>query len=221
MWRSLIVTPEEKQVKSLVVSTMIDRLEATYQDFITGKKGYEKIADFFREHLYSPPNKEARDAALDDLYSKLKSVTGKEMTENIHKLIVLNRLTDDLDLETARVLLAGKFKNMDLAELERQTLTSDELNEAISEAGRFEDRESQIDMVCESLAFFFALSKLPLIRLVLAPIKVAASMVGAMDLVGTMEAGYDLSRGIKDMKEFSDAFAEREKTLIRSLSATA
>lgn len=221
MWRSLIVTPEEKQVKSLVVSTMIDRLENTYQDFITEKKGYEKIGDFFRYHLYSPPNKEARDAALDDLYAKLKSVTGKEMTENIHKLIVLNRLTDELDLETARVLLAGKFKNMDLAELEQQTLSADELNEAIAEAGRFEDRELQIDMVCESLAFFFALSKLPLIRLVLAPIKVAASMVGAMDLVGTMEAGYDLSRGIKNMQEFSDAFTEREKTLIRSLSATA
>lgn len=218
MWRSLIVTPEEKQVKSLVVSTMIDRLELTYQDFILEKKGYEKIADFFRLHLYSPPNKEARDAALDDLYSKLKSVTGKEMTENIHKLIILNKLTDELDLETARVLLAGRLKN---ADLNQATLTLDELNEAISEAGRFEDRESQIDMVCESLTFFFALSKLPLIRLVLAPIKVAASMVGALDLVGTMEAGYELSRGIKDMQEFVVAFTEREKALIRSLSATA
>ena len=197
---------------------MIDRLESTYQDFITEKKGYDKIGDFFRHHLYSPPNKEARDAALDDLYLKLKSVTGKEMTENIHKLIILNRLTDELDLDTARVLLNGKLKDVDLA---TATLTPDELNEAIAEAGRFEDRESQIDMVCESLTFFFALSKLPLIRLVLAPIKVAASMVGAMDLVGTMEAGYELSRGIKDMQEFVDAFTEREKALIRSLSATA
>ena len=140
------------------------------------------------------------------------------MTENIHKLIILNKLTDELDLETARVLLAGRLKN---ADLNQATLTLDELNEAISEAGRFEDRESQIDMVCESLTFFFALSKLPLIRLVLAPIKVAASMVGALDLVGTMEAGYELSRGIKDMQEFVVAFTEREKALIRSLSATA
>ncbi len=196
---------------------MLDSLEATYQDFITGKKGYDKIGDFFRLHLYSPPNKEARDAALDDLYAKLKSVTGKEMTENIHKLIVLNKLTDELDLETARVLLAGKFKGVEAGDLEQISLTAEELNAAIAEAGRFEDREKQIDMVCESLIFFFALSKLPLIRLVLAPIKVAASMVGAMDLVGTMEAGYDLSRGIKDMQEFVDAFTEREKTLIRSL----
>lgn len=201
---------------------MIDRLETTYQDFITGKRGYDKIGDFFRMHLYSPPNKEARDAALDDLYLKLKSVTGKEMTENIHKLIVLNKLTDELDLETARVLLAGKFKGVDVSDLNQLSLSAEELNEAISEAGRFADREKQIDMVCESLTFFFALSKLPLIRLVLAPIKVAASMVGAMDLVGTMEAGYDLSRGIKDMQEFVDAFTEREKTLIRSLgNATA
>lgn len=48
-------------------------------------------------------------------------------------------------------------------------------------------------MVSDALTFFFSLSKLPLIKLVMAPIKVAASLVGAMDLISTMEAGYALS----------------------------
>ncbi len=214
------MTPEEQNAKSRVVSTTIDRLEKTYADFIE-QPGYSGIPNFFREHLYSPPNKEARDAALDQLYQKLKSVTGKEMTENIHQLILLNKLTDELDLDTARILLNGKWKGRSAADLENAELTIEELNEAVAEAGRFEEREQQIIMVGESLRFFFTLSKLPLIRLVLAPIKVAASMVGAMDLVSTMEAGYELSRGIKDMKPFTDAFNEREKELLHSLRSLA
>lgn len=212
------MTPEEKQAKDIVVSTLIDRLEMTYSDFITGVKGYDRIPWFFREHLYSPPNKEARDAALDQLYQKLKSITGEEMTENIHKLIVLNKLTDELDLDTARVALQdGPLQKFD--SLDGAVMTIDELNDCIARSGRFEDRRKQVQMVADCLSFFFTLSKLPLIKLVLAPIKVAASMVGALDLVGTMEAGYDISRGIKDMKDFSDAFVERENKQIEALAS--
>ncbi|MCB1325997.1 MAG: hypothetical protein H7A21_15300 [Spirochaetales bacterium] len=209
------VTPDEKKAKAIVVDAMISRLEQTYADFIADVKGFDQIPYFFRDHLYSPPNKEARDAALDSLYAKLKSVTGEEMTENIHQLIKLNKLTDDLDLETARVLLKKDLKGKDL---DTTRITIDQLNRSLQEVGRAEDRERQIDMVCECLQFFFTLSKLPLIRLVLAPIKVAASMVGAMELVRTMEAGYAVSRGIKDMRPFTDAFQKREKDLIRELS---
>ena len=38
-----------------------------YSDWIS-QKGFDGIPDFFRNHLYSPANKEARDAALDNLY---------------------------------------------------------------------------------------------------------------------------------------------------------
>ncbi|MCB1316247.1 MAG: hypothetical protein KDK34_20450 [Leptospiraceae bacterium] len=196
---------------------MIDRLEDTYADFIQNVKGFDTIPEFFREHLYSPPNKEARDAALDNLYQKLKSVTGEEMTANIHRLILLNKLTDELDLETAQVLLKTDLKKV--PDIENAALSVDQLNRAIQQAGRFEDRVRQIEMVAEALSFFFALSKLPMIRLVLAPIKVAASMVGALELVGTMEAGYNISKNIKDMKPFTEAFVEREKELLASLAS--
>ena len=214
------VTPEERDAKSLVVQATIDRLEKTYADLIASQKGYDNIPAFFREHLYSPPNKEARDAALDNLYQKLKAVTGPEMTENVHKLILLNQLTDELDLETGKVLLAGPLKGVD--NILEYPISDDELQSAIERAGRFDDRIRQITMVAESLDFFFSLSKLPLIKLVMAPIKVAASLVGAMDLVSTMEAGYELSRNIKDMSLFMNAFQEREKeTLHAMMSRTA
>ena len=57
---------------------------------------------------------------------------------------------------------------------------------------------------------FFSLSKLPLIKLVMAPIKVAASMVGATSLTQTMEAGYTLTSNIKDHRPFIKILIERE-----------
>ncbi len=215
------MTDEEKAAKSLVVNATIKRLIETYADFIEKYPGYDRIPDFFQDHLYSPPNKEARDAALDSLYEKLKSVTGPEMTENIHQLILLNKLTDDLDLATAKHLLEGDLKGKSPEELESYELSIEQLNDAVQYVGRFEERKQQMSMVGDSLNFFFSLSKLPLIKLVMAPIKVAASLVGASELVTTMEAGYNLSRNIKDMKPFVDAFQEREFALLDRLAAAA
>ena len=205
---TVTVTEEEKAVRLVVVNRTIDRLAVMYADWIS-QKGFDGIPDFFRHHLYSPPNKEARDAALDSLYQKLKSVTGPEMTANIHMLIELNKLTDDLDLDTARVLLQTTLR-----EKPPDQVTFDELFVAVRQAGRKEERKKQVAMVAECLTFFFSLSKLPLIKLVMAPIKVAASLVGAMDLVSTMEAGYSLSRNIKDMSPFVETFLQREVEFI-------
>ncbi len=207
---SVSLTEEEKNVRLIVVHRTIDRLAVMYQDWIS-QKGFDGIPDFFRHHLYAPANKEARDQALDNLYQKLKSVTGPEMTANIHMLIELNKLTDDLDLDTAKVLIA---RNQ--APSKPEDLSFDQLFDAIRSAGRKEDRKRQVQMVADALTFFFSLSKLPLIKLVMAPIKVAASLVGAMDLISTMEAGYALSRNIRDMTPFVEAFVKRECEFVDS-----
>jgi len=209
------VTPAEKEAKSVVVNLMIERLVETYSDFITNEKGYDKIPGFFREHLYCPPNKDERDAALEQLYSKLKSVTGPEMTKNIYHLIQLVELTDDLDLATVRVMLKGPLKNK--KKISEVPVTIKHLNNAIAKAGRKDDRIKQVAMVAESLNFFYSLAKLPLIKLVLAPIKVAASIVGTTELTETIEAGYLLSKDIDDMKKFTLAFTEREKVTLDRL----
>ncbi len=201
-------------IRKVVVHRMIERLESDYRDFIEGEEGFSDIPDFFRDHLYSPPNKEQRDAALEILYDRLKSITGPEMTENIHKLILLIQISDDLDRNTARALLEGPLKHDPTA---HTTISDDDMGAAIYRAGGYEKRLQQIELICESLSFFFALSKLPLIKLVMAPIKVAANLVGAEDLVETMERGYEISRKIKDMKPFVQAFRQRETAYLQRL----
>ena len=208
---------KDVQAKSLVAEALTERLEKTYADFIAEEKGFEQLPFFFRHHIYFPKDKGKRDMALEKLYHKLKAITGPQMTQRIHQLILLNRYTDELDLEVVQTLLAGPWK--DKKELEGIKLSQADLEWAIKEAGQIEKRQKQVEMVCESLDFFFSLSKLPMIRLVIAPIKVAASMVGAIDLVATMEAGYELSRKIKNIEKFIEAFRTREKKNLQALGA--
>ena len=208
---------KELQARFLVSEALTHRLEKTYADFIKEEKGFDQLPLFFRHHLYCPKDKEKRDIALEKLYQKLKSITGPQMTRRIHQLILLNKYTDELDLEIVQTLLAGPWKNK--TELDGVDLSQSDLEWAIKETGQIEKRQEQIEMVCESLDFFFSLSKLPMMRLVLAPIKVAASMVGASDIIATMEAGYELSRKIKSIKKFIEAFRTREKMNLQALNA--
>ncbi|AAS71632.1 FFLEELY motif protein [Leptospira interrogans] len=195
--------------RKAVVRATIERLRTTYSDLLV-VKGYDGIPDFFEFNLYSPSNKEERDNALESLYEKLKTVAGKSMTENIHQIILLNRLTDSLDYDTAKVVIENNL-------IEDGKISRNNLYAAMGEANRFDERKTQIQMVGNTLKFFFSLSKLPMIKLVMAPIKVAASMVGANSLVETMEAGYELSSKIKDLNPFIDAFLDREIRLITKL----
>jgi len=194
--------------RQIVVNHIIERLEITFQDYIKNVKGFEQIPSFFRNHLYAPANKEERDKALEELYNKLKTIVGQEMVENIYKLIQLIQLSDKLDYEIAEELLKN---HLDKIHFDKNTrLDFEIIEEIIYKKNQFEERKKQIQLICESLSFFFTLSKLPLIKLVMAPIKVAASLVGADVLIETMEEGYRISKNIKDMKPFIKDFKERE-----------
>ncbi|TGK06597.1 hypothetical protein EHO59_00185 [Leptospira semungkisensis] len=201
---------ELEPVRIAVVRSTIDRLRHTYSDLIGSIKGYDGIPSFFENNLYAPSNKEERDSALESLYEKLKTVAGKSMTDNIHQIILLNRMTDSLDFDTAKVVIENNL-------IEDGFIPQEGLYAALGAVGRFEDRKEQIRMVGETLKFFFSLSKLPMVKLIMAPIKVAASMVGATSLVDTMEAGYNLSTKIKDLQPFIDSFVDRENRLLGKL----
>ena len=211
---------QEWRAKELISIILMRRLEKTYADFIGNEKGFAGLPAFFRDHIYSPQDKEKRDIALENLYSKIKSITGPEMAQRIHKLIQLNHLTDALDLELAQTLLKGPWRAK-ITELHADNINEADIEWGMRQANQVERRLQQIDMVCDSLSFFFSLSKLPLVRLVIAPIKVAASMVGASELVTAMEEGYQLARKIKKIDEFVEAFKKREQAYLKGLMVVA
>ena len=230
-----------KKIQIAVSHAYIQKLEATYSDFINNIKGFDKVPNFFREHLYLHKEKENRDKSLKELYLKLKNITGPQLSEKIYQLIQLTQLTDELDLELAKILLNRNFKSQK-NEFTSNKSKSNELNLENSvlsfekdfdiqiedlewalrksndnhKKGRFE----QIEMVCGSLKFFFSLSKMPMVRLLIAPIKVAASMVGADALISTIEAGFDMSKNIDDIDAFIEAFKYREIQHLETIYST-
>jgi len=201
--------------KQIVVNQIIERLEQHYEDYIKNVKGFNEIPSFFRQHLYAPANKQERDKALKELYQKLKTIVGQDLVENIYKLIQLIKISDELDYEIAEELLKNYLKDREYNE--KTNLDFEIIEKIIHEKNQYEKRKQQIELICESLAFFFALSKLPLIKLVMAPIKVAANLVGADALIETMEEGYRISRNIKDMKTFIKDFRERELIYLNNI----
>lgn len=201
--------------KQIVVNQIIERLEQHYEDYIKNVKGFNEIPSFFRQHLYAPANKQERDKALEELYQKLKTIVGQDLVENIYKLIQLIKISDELDYEIAEELLKNYLKDREYNE--KTHLDFEIIEKIIHEKNQYEKRKQQIELICESLAFFFALSKLPLIKLVMAPIKVAANLVGADALIETMEEGYRISRNIKDMKPFIKDFRERELIYLNNI----
>ena len=201
--------------KQIVVNQIIERLEQHYEDYIKNVKGFNEIPSFFRQHLYAPANKQERDKSLEELYQKLKTIVGQDLVENIYKLIQLIKISDELDYEIAEELLKNYLKDREYNE--KTNLDFEIIEKIIHEKNQYEKRKQQIELICESLAFFFALSKLPLIKLVMAPIKVAANLVGADALIETMEEGYRISRNIKDMKPFIKDYRERELIYLNNI----
>lgn len=199
-----------KKAKELVVEQIILNLENTYQDYIQQVKGFKEVPNFFKNYLYAPANKEERDKVLQDLYNKLLNIVGKDMVENIYKLIKLIKISDELDEEIARELI-----NQNL--LKENHFNFENIKKMIHQKNQYERRKEQIELICETLSFFFTLSKLPIIKLVMAPIKVAASLVGADILIETMEEGYRISKNIKDMKPFIEDFRKRELEFLEKI----
>lgn len=133
--------------RKAVVRATIERLRTTYSDLLV-VKGYDGIPDFFEFNLYSPSNKEERDNALESLYEKLKTVAGKSMTENIHQIILLNRLTDSLDYDTAKVVIENNL-------IEDGKISRNNLYAAMGEANRFDERKPKSKWLVILLNSFF------------------------------------------------------------------
>ncbi len=148
------------RVKQVVVNTIIARLEITYEDYIKQVKGFENIPEFFRVHLYAPANKEERDEALNNLYEKLKSIVGQDLVENINKLIILIEISDQLVYEIAKIV---QTQFLEKIEVNQSIMPLEIFEQSLHLLNQYEQRKKQIELICESLSFFFALSKIPLI----------------------------------------------------------
>ena len=149
------------------------------------------------------------------MYNQLKSVIGPKLTARLYQLIQLNELTDRLDLEIASFLAEEYLEDIDLKE---NFLEEEMLNKAVVQTGQVQDRIRQIALICELMGFFFSFSRVPMVGLWIRSVKAAARAVGAGPLVAPIEAGYSVSREIKDIRGFLKVFKSQEEEKLLALA---
>lgn len=198
-----------ENLRKVVVESEINRITVVFKEELR-RKGYGGLPVFFKNYIYNPNTKEELITSLNRLYGRIKTVTGSSMSENIRKLIQLNELSDSLNEDITLYIYENKlFTNSEI--------TLENLEYAKIQIKRFDDLKTQVQLIGDLLAFFFSLSKLPMIQFIMTPIKVAATMSGAKYLVKIMDAGYNLSKNIDDLYPFIDSFVSKENAYIDSL----
>ena len=197
-----------EEIKAECLNRQLDRVIANYPDFLE-EKGFDKLPDFFRHHLYAVTNRQKRVNTIKSLRKKVAGVASSRVSENLDNLIMLSEITDYIEDK-----IATQVKTyVDSGE----TLDDSLIEKAIQQVGYPEVRKEQIVIMADSLVFFFQLTQLPFLKLMLTPIKVVCNVFGAQYIVETIEEGYNVAKEIEDISPFVEAFKERELQYIQSL----
>jgi hypothetical protein len=194
------VRMDESDLYRALVTYQVDRLKETYRDFLEQER-YEELTQFFLEDVYATNNKEERDAGIKKVYDKFKEKVGRDIAENMKKVIELNDLTDRLDRKMVK-----KFQEMGI----REAFDQDEYEEAYYLTDAYDDRVEQIRLIVSSLRYFHGLSRYRSIGLAMSLMRPYALLKGARALIDFLQEGYRAFRTVDDVSEFEAAIEKRE-----------
>ncbi len=187
-------------LKQALVAHQIGRLKDTYRDFVTDEST-RTLGEFFFDRIYSTKDKDKRDADFKRMYETFKDRLGNEIAEQLRKLIHVNELTDVLDDLVVESLLRYGCEG---------TFTNQQYERAYRECDNYEERAEQIELLCDSMAFFHTISHWRSMALALKVIKLVARLKGAKELAEYMDEGYRAFRTVDDIGEFREAVYGRE-----------
>ncbi len=179
----------------------LKRIEDSYADFMS-RDGFKELPDFFRKHLYAPEVRKQRVETIEKFRERTRISAGSKVSESLDNLINLAKVSDELDNMVA-LKVQGYIENGEEFNLKT-------LEKAMGEIGKAEIRREQIISLTEALDFFFSLTQMSFVKLLLSPIKIACNVFGAGFIADTIEEGYRVAKGIDDIAPFLAAFRERE-----------
>jgi hypothetical protein len=157
-----------------------------------GPGKYEIVFDFVVNHILMPPDRAGRDHALEVLYQKMKGVTLLGFSQNLGESIELVRLAKELDDGLVAILAARHYASTD-------QIDSDEINRALLEEGRPEDRRREVLLLCNNIRFFHKIVNTPLSRFVVPSMKSFARAIGVDALIAQIDVGYRAAKAIDDV----------------------
>lgn len=177
----------------IIVNTHIRRSHATYHEYFA-QDSTRALADYFFDRIYTLEGKAERDEMAVKTYNRFKGMLSEKSRGRIENLLLLNEITDELDMQMADVIRKEKKYIVKHDGVEHVDLKK--LPALYRKANNPADRVKQLKLVVLNLESFFELSKHPLAGVVLRPVSLAARTVGAGRLYKVFEEGYNATKPV-------------------------
>ena len=194
------ITEEESEIIDQIRNLQIARLRKTYQDYFENPE-YTQISKYFFERVYGGEDKTSRDAAFNKIYEKLSAAVNEKRIVRVSQLKQLNELTDELDLQMARLWVQKK---------NQPSMTLVDFENCYREMNERSKRELQLQLLMETTRFFHRLSHIPFIGFVIKPTQFAARALGVEYVMDFFLDGYKSFKSVKNAEPFMQAIQERE-----------
>lgn len=177
----------------IVVNTHVRRFHTTYHEYFA-QDSTRALADYFFERIYTLEGKSERDQMAMKTYNRFKGMLSEKNQERIENLLLLNEITDELDIQMANVI--RKEKKYIVTHDGTQHIDLKKLPSLYRKANDLAGRAKQLKLIIQNLESFFELSKHPLAGVIIRPVSLAARTVGAGKLYKVFEEGYNATKPV-------------------------
>jgi hypothetical protein len=150
--------------KLAVQEFQVRRLKRDFRDLRLSPE-YGPFSEFFATEIYSARDFTERNESFRKLTTQFRSLLGDEIYSGLMRLLDLHSLTDRLDDETARALVAAGAP---------LRFTEHQYEGAYLALDNYDERRLQIDLIVESLGFTHRVSQMPLVGVALKSARLAA-----------------------------------------------
>lgn len=181
-----------------------ERFARTYADLLASPR-YRDAARFFLDELYGPHDFSLRDAQFARVVPALTRLFPREVVATVRDLAELHAISEQLDSEMGRQLLAAP------------RLTAALYRQAWQACGQAALRERQITLTVSIGQALDSYTRKPLLRQALRMMRGPATAAGLSELQHFLEQGFDTFKALHGAKDFLDTVNRREQGLAQAL----
>ncbi len=180
-----------------------ERIARTYQDW-TAKPEFEALGAFFFDQIYAPRDFRLRDTGIRTLHRVLGKALPGPVVEAVGQVIDLHDLTERLDYQMARELLAmGAL----------QPLQWKAYGRAYRKAGSYRERQRQIALLLEATARIHRISQWRTAGWILNTVEAVATVGFMATVMHFLQDGYRAFHRIQRIEPFLETVRHREHAL--------
>ncbi|MCW7461160.1 FFLEELY motif protein [Leptospira limi] len=176
------ITEEILVARREIVRVQVERFQLFYTDFFHRAETIA-MAKFFFETVYNLDGKEEWENLAFQTYDKVKNMLKEGTRESIERLMELNSITDELDIQMAKLLLKKGW-------VYGNEISQDEYFQLFCELDKRELRKKQLEVVLFNLKKFYELAHKPVSAYIIKPAAMMSKLLGVYPLFKKVEQGY-------------------------------